>query len=66
MNLETVAARAVEIARWLAVPKQAEETVSRHVRVYEGAVESLSDAGDRGLGLRVRGQALELPRMAPT
>jgi PmbA protein len=30
----------------------AEETVSRHVRVYEGAVESLSDAGGRGLGVR--------------
>ena len=30
----------------------AEETVSRHVRAYEGAVESLSDAGGRGLGLR--------------
>jgi PmbA protein len=55
MNLETAAARAVEIALNAGAGDAeawAEETVSRHVRVYEGAVESLSDAGGRGLGLR--------------
>lgn len=30
-----------------------EESTSRQVRAYDGAVESLSDAGARGLGLRV-------------
>lgn len=30
----------------------AEEGVSRQIRVYDGAVESLSDAGSRGLGVR--------------
>ncbi len=55
VNLELAAGRAVEAAiaagaadaeAWV------EQTVSRHVRVYEGAVESLSDAGGRGLGIR--------------
>jgi PmbA protein len=30
-----------------------EESATRQIRVYEGAVESLTDAGGRGLGLRV-------------
>jgi PmbA protein len=55
VNLETVAARAVEAAlgegatdaeAWV------EEGISRRVRVYEGQVESLSDAGGRGVGVR--------------
>jgi PmbA protein len=55
LRLAEVASRAVQAAldagasdaeAWV------EETVSRHVRVYEGAVESLSDAGGRGLGIR--------------
>ena len=29
-----------------------EETTSRQIRVYDGAVESLSDAGGRGIGIR--------------
>ncbi len=29
-----------------------EESVSRQIRVYDGAVESLSDAGGRGIGIR--------------
>lgn len=29
-----------------------EESTSRQIRVYEGAVESLSDAGSRGIGIR--------------
>jgi PmbA protein len=54
-ELEAVARRTVEAA--LAAGSDdaeawAEETVSRHVRAYEGEVESLSDAGGRGVGLR--------------
>jgi PmbA protein len=55
MTLEDAAGHAVEIALDAGAGDAeawAEETVSRHVRVYEGAVESLSDAGGRGLGLR--------------
>jgi PmbA protein len=55
VNLEAAAGRAVEAALAAGAADAeawAEETVSRHVRVYEGAVESLSDAGGRGLGLR--------------
>ena len=55
MNLEDAAGRAVEAALAAGAGDAeawAEETVSRHVRVYEGAVESLSDAGGRGIGLR--------------
>jgi PmbA protein len=55
VNLEDVARRGVEAAvaegatdaeAW------AEEAVSRRVRVYAGEVESLSDAGGRGVGVR--------------
>src|SRR4051812_1395335 len=55
MSLEDTAGRAVEAALAAGAGDAeawAEETVSRHVRVYEGAVESLSDAGGRGIGLR--------------
>src|SRR5262245_7876151 len=55
MSLEEVARRALEAAldagasdaeAWV------EESVSRTVRVYDGKVESLSDAGGRGVGVR--------------
>jgi PmbA protein len=53
--LEDIARRAVEaaLAEGAADAEAwAEESVSRNVRVYEGAVESLSDAGGRGVGVR--------------
>jgi PmbA protein len=55
-DLEAVAKRAVDAAvsagasdaeAWV------EEAVTRQIRVYEGEVESLTDAGSRGIGLRV-------------
>jgi PmbA protein len=55
-DLEAVARRAVDAAvsagasdaeAWV------EEAVTRQIRVYEGEVESLTDAGSRGIGLRV-------------
>ena len=55
MNLEDVARRAVEAAIDAgATDAEAwtEEGVSRRVRVYAGEVESLSDAGGRGVGVR--------------
>ena len=54
-DLEVAAGRAVEAALAAGATDAeawAEENVSRHVRVYDGAVESLSDAGGRGIGLR--------------
>lgn len=55
-DLEAIGARAVQAALD-AGADQAEAWVERswglEVRVYEGAVESLSEAGSRGLGLRV-------------
>jgi PmbA protein len=54
-ELEDVARRAVEAAQSAGATDAdawAERTVSRHVRVYEGEVESLSDAGGRGVGVR--------------
>jgi PmbA protein len=55
-DLEDVGARAVQAALDAGMD-QAEAWVERswglEVRVYEGAVESLSQAGSRGLGLRV-------------
>jgi PmbA protein len=54
-SLEDVARRAVEaaLAEGAADAEAwAEESVSRHVRVYDGGVESLSDAGGRGVGVR--------------
>jgi PmbA protein len=55
VSLEDAARRAVEAALSEGAADAeawAEESVSRHVRVYEGAVESLSDAGGRGVGVR--------------
>lgn len=55
MSLEDLAASGVEAALAAgATDAEAwcEESVSREVRVYEGAVESLSDAGRRGMGIR--------------
>ena len=43
---QTLAAGATDADAW------AEESTSRRVRVYEGRVESLSDAGGRGVGVR--------------
>ena len=55
MKLEEVARRAVEAATDAgATDAEAwvEEATSRRIRVYEGEVESLSDAGGRGVGVR--------------
>jgi predicted Zn-dependent protease len=55
VSLEHVARRAVEAAVEAgATDAEAwtEEGVSRRVRVYAGEVESLSDAGGRGVGVR--------------
>ena len=55
MSLEDLAGSAVEAAlRAGASDAEAwcEESVSRRIRVYDGAVESLSDAGGRGIGIR--------------
>ena len=55
MNLEDAAARAVDAALAAGASDAdawAEESTSRRVRVYDGDVESLSDAGGRGIGVR--------------
>ena len=55
MSLEDLAASSVEAALAAgATDAEAwcEESVSREIKVYQGAVESLSDAGGRGMGLR--------------
>jgi PmbA protein len=55
VSLEAVARKAVEAATGAgATDAEAwvEEAVSRRIRVYEGEVESLSDAGGRGVGVR--------------
>ena len=55
MSLETVAARAVEVALAAGASDAeawAEEGTSCRIRVYSGEVESLSDAGGRGVGVR--------------
>ena len=55
MTLEDAARRAVEAARSAGASDAdawAEESTSRRVRVYAGEVESLSDAGGRGIGVR--------------
>jgi PmbA protein len=55
VNLEDVARRGVEAAVAAGATDAeawAEEAVSRRVRVYAGEVESLSDAGGRGVGVR--------------
>jgi PmbA protein len=55
VNLEAVAARAVEAtvaAGATDAEAWVEEGTSRRIRVYAGEVESLSDAGGRGVGVR--------------
>ena len=55
MSLEDAARRAIEAALAAGASDAeawAEESTSRRIRVYDGEVESLSDAGGRGLGLR--------------
>jgi PmbA protein len=55
MDLEALAERAVEAALACGANDAeawCEESVEREIRVYEGEVESLSDAGGRGLGVR--------------
>jgi PmbA protein len=55
MSLEDAARRAVEATLSAGASEAdawAEESTSRRVRVYAGAVESLSDAGGRGIGIR--------------
>jgi PmbA protein len=56
VRLEDAAGRAVEAALSAGATDAdawAEESTSRRVRVYAGEVESLSDAGGRGIGVRV-------------
>ena len=55
MTLDDAAARAVDAAISAGASDAeawAEESTSRRVRVYAGEVESLSDAGGRGIGVR--------------
>ena len=55
VDLEALAGRAVEAAVAAGADDAdawAEESVERQIRVYEGEVESLSDAGGRGIGIR--------------
>ncbi|MEA2365699.1 MAG: PmbA protein [Thermoleophilaceae bacterium] len=55
MTLDEAARRAVEAAEAAGASDSeawAEESTSRRVRVYAGEVESLSDAGGRGIGVR--------------
>jgi PmbA protein len=55
VNLDDAAGRAVEAALSAGASDAeawAEESTSRRVRVYAGEVESLSDAGGRGVGVR--------------
>jgi PmbA protein len=55
VNLEDVARRAVEVAGDAGATDAeawAEQATSRRIQVYDGEVESLSDAGGRGVGVR--------------
>lgn len=55
MTLEDLARSGVEAALAAGAGEAegwCEESVSRQIRVYDGAVESLSDAGARGIGIR--------------
>jgi PmbA protein len=55
VNLEDVARRAVEAAGDAGATDAeawAEQATSRRIQVYDGEVESLSDAGGRGVGVR--------------
>src|SRR5258707_3475772 len=54
-DLEQAAARAVEAALAAGASDAeawAEEGIEREIRVYEGAVESLTDAASHGIGIR--------------
>ncbi|HWH44644.1 MAG TPA: TldD/PmbA family protein [Thermoleophilaceae bacterium] len=54
-DISGVAARAIEAAAAAGAGEAeawCEQSVSRQIRVYEGAVESLTDSGARGLGVR--------------
>jgi PmbA protein len=55
VKLDEIAGRAVEAATGAGASDAeawTEEATSRRIRVYEGEVESLSDAGGRGVGVR--------------
>jgi predicted Zn-dependent protease len=55
VRLEDSARRAVEAALAAGASDAegwADESTARRVRVYDGEVESLSDAGGRGIGVR--------------
>jgi PmbA protein len=55
LDLEAVARRAVELAREAGADDAdayAERSVEREIRVYDRAVESLTDASSRGVGVR--------------
>src|ERR671935_2217630 len=55
MELATIAERAVEAtvaAGAAAAEAYAQDSVSREIRIFDGEVESLTDAGQRGLGVR--------------
>ena len=55
MSLEDTARRAVEAALAAGAGDAeawAEQSTSRNIRVYDGRVESMSDAGGRGVGVR--------------
>jgi PmbA protein len=55
VNLDDVARRAVEAATGAGATEAeawVEEATSRRIHVYDGEVESLSDAGGRGVGVR--------------
>jgi PmbA protein len=56
MSLDAAARRAVEAALAAGATDAeawAEQGESRQIRVYDGEVESMSDAGGRGIGVRV-------------
>ena len=70
VDLEQAAARAVEAALAAGASDAeawAEEGVEREIRVYEGAVESLTDAGEpRHRHAQLRRAAAGATRTAPT
>jgi PmbA protein len=56
MSLQELATRAVDAALSAGADDAeaaAQDSVGREIRVFEGEVESLTDAGERGLGVRV-------------
>ena len=55
MELATIAQRAVEAAQAAGATDAeayAQDSVGREIRIFDGEVESLTDAGQRGLGVR--------------